>query len=157
MKKKALSPVIATLLLVLLTIVAVFILWGFIKTFINKNLEETNCFDYTDYVKVVNSEFSCYTSTNTSLQIERSFGEKEIEGIYVSITSGSSSSPYKLINGTAGAGVNNGATIILPSPGGSKTYNFDIPNGNLASITVILAGNKICDKILQYYNLDKCI
>jgi len=159
--KKAVSAVVASLLLVVITIIAVIMVWQFIKIqIIDKNIKESACYEYRDYVRVVGSDYTCYNITDTRLQIERSSDDKAIEGISVTISSEDSSKAYTLKNGTSTTGVkmNSGSyqdTIILPNLGESKTYLFSGIIGTSASITVITNG-KSCDVIRQNYDIEKC-
>jgi len=157
--KKGVSAVIATLLLVVITIIATLMVWQFVKKqIIDKNIEESSCFEYRDYVRISDSVNTCYNDTNTKIQIERSLEDKNIDGIALTISSGDTQKSYQLKNNTQVDGVtmNSGSkTIILPVAGEAKTYVFNIPKGNLASITVIING-KACDQIRQSSNIDPC-
>lgn len=60
--KKGISPVIATVLLLLLTIVAVSILTYFVVPFLNGNLENSgDCFDLLNKVSLEENSYTCYT------------------------------------------------------------------------------------------------
>jgi flagellin-like protein len=159
MNKKAVSAVIATLLLVVITIIATIVVWQFVKVqIIEKNIEASSCFDYRDYVRVIDSEFTCYNENETKINIERSTEEKTIEGISITISSGASSKSYDLknnINITGVAMYSGENIIIIPNKGESETYVFSGISGNLASITVIING-KSCDSIRQNYNIESC-
>jgi flagellin-like protein len=159
--KKGVSAVIATLLLVVITIVAVVMVWQFVKKqVIDKNMEEASCSDYREYITILQTDFSCYDTTNdlTKLEIRRSFEAKDIEGISVSISSGDSSEAYELKEGNTEDGVkmyDGSNTIVLPQKGGSKTYIFNGIAGNIVTIAPIVNG-KSCDMVRESYTIDEC-
>ena len=60
-KKKGISEVVATMLLVLLAVLGVTIIAGFVVPYIKDNLSSTGCFKARDYYKFDNSfGFNCY-------------------------------------------------------------------------------------------------
>src|SRR3989338_10500321 len=63
-EKRGLSPVIATVLLIMITISAAAILTPVILNFVKKNTEKTECVPYTDYFKFEESvggkRYNCY-------------------------------------------------------------------------------------------------
>lgn len=62
--KKGISPVIATVLLLLLTIVSVSILTYFVVPFLNGNLKGSgDCFDLLNKVELEENAYTCYTYT----------------------------------------------------------------------------------------------
>jgi len=157
-EKKGISPVVATILLVLITFMAIGIIWAFIKPMVEDSLEEGgSCFKLRDNAEVVDSEFTCNSLSNTKLMIRRSFEEVEINGFIVSITFGASSETYKLENGTETAGVkmfNENLKIKIPQPGGSETYVFEKQEGTRADLAVITTTGKICS--MGSYKIPEC-
>jgi len=135
-------------LLVLITFMAIGIIWAFIKPMVEESLEEGGtCFEMRDSAEIVDSDFTCYNSSTTSLMIRRSFEEFEINGFMVGITFGASSETYSLKNGVSTSGVNmfNGSAIIkIPQSGGSETYVFNKGVGEKADLAVITKTGKTC-------------
>ena len=64
--KRGLSQVVATLLLVLVTISAITLIFGYVVPFVRESLSSTSCIKYRDYF-VFDDEFSynCYSSDGT--------------------------------------------------------------------------------------------
>ncbi|MEM3405763.1 MAG: archaellin/type IV pilin N-terminal domain-containing protein [Candidatus Pacearchaeota archaeon] len=156
--KRAISPVIATLLLVVITIIATLTLGKFVKEIINKDIGKSSCYEYMDYINILDSEYTCSNSTSTLIQIERGSDQKEIDGIYISLSSGASSKGYELKNGTNLNGVkmyDGSSTIVLPERGEALTYIFSLGNVSYSTITVMING-KTCDITSQSYNIKKC-
>lgn len=140
--KKGVSPIIATVLLIMITIVAVGIIAGFVIPMVKEKLKQgKSCFELAEYFKIIESDYSCYTATETKLMIERGMGDFEVDGFVASIFSGSSAKPYRI-------------TEDLPEAGGAKTYVFDIELGKQAEISTITSEGVICSAIL--YKLPEC-
>ena len=81
--KKAISAVVATVLIILITVAAVTIMWAAIIPMIRENVEgSSECFDASAALSVM-SDYSCYNSTsgNVSIQVSRGTGEFELEKI----------------------------------------------------------------------------
>ena len=97
--KRGLSAVVSAVLLILITFMAIGLIWAFIKPVVESGLEdEGSCFELRDYAKIAESELSCYnkTSGHTQLMIERGFENIEIRGFVVSILAGGDSKTYKV-------------------------------------------------------------
>ena len=101
-EKRGISPVIATILIILITIAAFMILATIIIPWAKQSLSKTNCLDIVGKLAVVeDSIYSCYNSDNNkvNLMIERGFAENaEINGIAVSLIGESGSKVFKLKN-----------------------------------------------------------
>jgi flagellin-like protein len=154
--KKSVSPVIATIMLVLVTFMAVVIVVGIIRPMVRENLERgKTCFELRDYVSIVDSEYTCYNFTHTQLMIERGMEDVEIKGFAVGLFSGGSSERYDLEEGNFPAGVSMiGGNIKLPESGEAKTYIFEIGNTTLAEIAVIQKNKNICNAVS--YSIPRC-
>ncbi len=161
MKKKGISPVVATILLVLITVIAVVTVANFIIPLVKENLEQgKSCFELREYISVIDSnEFSCYSDTEVKLMLKRKIDNITIKGIAVSIVSEGSSKRFDLISGRVdevkmlnknGEKVEN---IVLPLPGESKTYIFN-KSGEKAEIAVIKQNEELCES--ESYNLPQC-
>src|SRR3989344_4873581 len=134
-KKKGLSAVIATVGLLLMTIVAVTILIAFIVPFVRNNLDEsTACLDYGEYFFFNEKfNFNCYEIGGTqkvyylsvgAKTVENSTG-KEVEGFKLVFYSNDMSSTKDVTTGDSPVTFNGGIymlnneteTIKIPNPG----------------------------------------
>ncbi len=161
MKKRGISPIIATILLVLLSFAAIGILWGLIKPMIQGGLSEgKSCFELRDYVEIIASKYTCTNSSGTMLMIKRGLENVSIKGFAISIYSEGSSKTFKLENkdyngeikmwdGTSW--INN---VIIPPAGEARSYKFNIGNAEEVSIAIINKNGKICDS--SSYDLPDC-
>lgn len=159
--KRGISGVVVAVLLVLITFVAIAMVWAFILPMVRENLEEgESCFDLRDNAEIVESEtYTCYDSSKTNLMIRREFEDIAIGGFVVSITSGGSSNVYELVNGKESepSGVimlSGGININMPEPGGAETYVFPV-SGNRAELGVVSSSGKICN--MGSFKIPQCL
>jgi hypothetical protein len=129
--KKALSTVIATVLLILLVTVATAVVWTFVKNIVNKDKldKEKSCFDVESSEKVtLNGYYTCYNQTSGEVQFSISIADADIDSLVVSILVGGNSRSFTLTNNITHnsdlkpyKGAYNGS-IILPVKNAGKTY-----------------------------------
>jgi len=86
--KKALSTVVATVLLILLTVVAVTVVWVFVNSFI-KNQTDASCYQVETNPGLVtlNEYYTCFNSTSDEVQFSINIGETEIDNLLISVLS----------------------------------------------------------------------
>jgi len=142
-------------LLVLITFMAIGIIWAFVKPMIYESLDEGGtCFELRDHAKIPESDFTCYneTSGNTILMIERGFEETEIRGFIVAILSEGESKTYDISVGTtANVKMYNPVTkgfdldVELPGLGEAKSYSFGNLKGTEAELVVVTKDDKKCE------------
>lgn len=172
-EKKGMSPVVATVLLVLLTISAVAIISNFLIPFTDKSLEGTECLNYKDYFTFdLSFDYNCYDAANkryifTIRASPDNSSSDKIEGFglrLVDLGSGSATNVkafrgvveasqenidfggIKMFNPDVGSG-----KIIIPSSGGRYSvlsYSYSSENDKYTNVEVypILKGEKICEK-----------
>ena len=130
--KKGLSTVIATLLMILLVMVATSIIWGSISKLVKDKTEKSkSCFDIGLSEKIrINEEYTCYNTEdalNKKVQFSITLGDIEIESLLISISAGGNSKSYTLTNSEVNVfglvnypdGSNN---VKLPPKNGGLTY-----------------------------------
>ena len=157
LKKRGVSPVIATVMIILITFVAVGVLWGFILPMVRQGLEEgASCFELRDYLTVVSGDYTCYDDTpQTKVMIERGLDNYTIQGITASITFEGESRRYdiKVVGSTSGVAMLGGGDVQLPNPGEARTYVFSGIKGERVELGVI-SGGTTCE--LGTYNIPRC-
>lgn len=148
---------IATVLILLLTIVAVTILASFIIPFVKDNTENTQeCFEVLGKLNFYETQFNCYltedfnpanvTRTGFSLRVDND----NVQGIRVSLLSGGSSDVIEIVNGATLDNVRMlnqtgfGQELVLPGNGEVRTY---VVQGvyEQAEAFAILSNGEICD------------
>lgn len=157
MNKKALSTIVATVLLILVTVTAVVFVASVIIPMVKNNLgEETSCFELRDYVKIEDLGYNCYNEKpikNTTISIKRGMENKSISGIVVSISSGAELKRFD-VPGSNEVKLLSREPAVIPNPGEAKTYVFDNIAGNKAILGVKLNSGKICE--IEEYEIVSC-
>lgn len=163
MYKRGLSAVIATVILILVTIIAVGIISSFIIPTVRDNLQQTgNCLDVVGKVEL-NPAFTCIgTSAGTfvdegELIVSVETGKIKIGGLIVVVSGNGASKNYKIENGPYAGGdismYRGSSNLILPGENEIKTYwisDIILPlNPTEVKIAPIMGGNQceISDKI----------
>ncbi len=156
--KKGLSSVIATVLLILITFLAIGLIVSFIIPMVKKNLGKSiSCFELIEYFKIVEGEYSCYTSENTMLMVDRGAEEYDVKGFAVSIITEGQSKRYDVAGGSIEnvKMLNGSETIEVPKPGEARSYVFGIGKGKGARISTIQKDDSICEP--EFYNIPACL
>ena len=125
-EKKGVSDVIATVLLILLTLTAIGVLATILIPFVQRSLEDSgSCLDSLESIEIVHED-SCYSTYNSETIIVIKAKNVEIEGLYLIVENPDSKS-FELINGKNYPSEITGSspTITLPQKGGGeKTYTI---------------------------------
>jgi hypothetical protein len=99
--KKALSTVVATVLLILLTVVAVTMVWVFVQNFIRNQTDDT-CYKVESYNEAVtlNEMYTCFNDTIGSeyLQFSINIKDVEIEELLISILAEGATRSFTITN-----------------------------------------------------------
>lgn len=150
-KRKGLSAIVSTLLLIFITIVAIVVVWEVINPFINKGLEGTgSCYKILDNVHL-NNDWTCYNSSSDQMQFSIELKESTLKGVLVSIVLGDYSRTFiinnesSLVENVSYLGEAPGE-ISLPSEEGAKTYVLNNVSTKPTSIEIAaISEKKQCD------------
>lgn len=112
--KKGISAIIATVLIILVTVAGVAIVGVAIQPFIKGLGGTSECFDATSQVTIL-EDYTCYdaSSNNVSVQVSRGSKDFDLVGIQVLISSGGNSNSFKIDEN-------------LPTIPGEKVYQIDL-------------------------------
>ena len=148
--KKGISAVVATVLIILITVAAVTIIWAAIIPMINNQLDQgTLCLDAVSQVTLVDEGYACYDDTTGAEQIKIhvSHGAKDfaLADIQVLVSSGGSTTSYLLVE-------DNLITGDLPGVNEEKVliFDYDVSDGvpdKVEIAPVVAVGNtrETCD------------
>ncbi len=159
MKKKGVSPVIATVLIVMITVMAVGILASFVIPMIEDMLEgSTSCFEVMDHIEIVDDiQYTCYNSSagaeETRVRVRRAMEDVDVDGIYVELdfeTYEIIEDPHPKVDMLDRDG--DEANAKLPKAG-ARTYIFDEVSERV-EVGIILPGGSICE--IEGKNLNEC-
>lgn len=162
LRKKGMSVVVASVLLILLTISAVTIVAKFLIPFTEDSLVSTECFEFRDHFSFDESfDYNCYDDTNDAyilsikVRSDNSSSEK-VEGIGFRLTGNGTGTSAIAIEGDSvstismlDSRIGNGK-IVIPKPTGrysALTYNYSSDESfERAEVYPVLKGGKICEK-----------
>jgi len=131
MNKKGVSPVVATVLLLVLTIVIGAVVFSVVLPFVNKSLGESkSCLDVFDSVEFPESKFNCVISGNPGMTgFSIKINKDEINGVKVALIDSSGNSDVFDIRKDAqypelkmAGAITFGDLLGFPTVGGQKTY-----------------------------------
>jgi flagellin-like protein len=102
-RKKGISAIVATVLIILITVAAVTIIWAAIIPMISNQLESgTTCLDAVSQVQILDQGYTCRNDTTgadrVSLQIKHGAKSFELADIQVLLSSGGTTTSYDLTN-----------------------------------------------------------
>ncbi len=142
-KKRGLSPVVATVLLLMITVAAVGIIAGYLIPFVKNNLRGTSCVKYIDYFKFDETfQYNCYDSMNyTAVSVrggDNSSLSEKIKGFNLIFSEEGAATSVRVISGESGKceedGISmldddcmppNDKVIIIPGAGEVQTYVYN--------------------------------
>ena len=164
-KKKGLSAVITTLLLVSLALILVGIVWAMVTNLVRTQIKSASCVDVTGKVSI-NNKYTCYNSTSHELQFSISMGDISVDSILVEVTSQGNSANFELPNASATV-----ANVVMypsmltnvkaPNKNSGSAYLFNVTAAGLTeapdSITVSpTLGTTQCGATDQLNQIDDC-
>jgi flagellin-like protein len=164
LRKKAQSQVIASVLLVLIVLVAAAIIMSFVVPFVQKQLSGSGCLDVMGYVQISDNEkYSCYDSSNNAIRVQVHIGDtEELQGVIIELRSADSKS-YEIIDNERLEGVSmySGNNVLeLPGRNEERTYLISsetrpdsiaiypkLKNGKTCESSDLLSNVQICTTI----------
>ncbi|PIN89576.1 hypothetical protein COU60_03120 [Candidatus Pacearchaeota archaeon CG10_big_fil_rev_8_21_14_0_10_34_76] len=170
--KRGISPIIATVLILLITFVAISILAVFVVPFVSESLEGSEeCFDILGHVTFDESPYNCNIGgtlgdgsegerTGFSVRV----GGEDISGLKIALYNEGSSEVVEFLNGTIGNTLSSKLRMLnglfsegleMPKKGGVRTY---VAEGLFEKIEVSarLKSGKTCD-LSDSIELNTCL
>lgn len=153
--KRGVSPVIATVLLLVLTLVSVSILAAFVVPFVNQSLKGSeSCLEIFGDLKFDETGYNCYATNPSSFEnrtgLSVQISDNKVVGFKTVMFLLGDSEPYDIKSGSKHENIRAlsgdfNQSLGVPSKGGVRTYVF---NGTYdrAYIYPILKSGKQCDE-----------
>ena len=150
--KKGISAIVATVLIILITVAAVTIIWAAIIPMISNQLESgTICLDAVSQVQLLDSGYTCVDATgnNISIQVKRGAKAFDLADIQVLISAGGTTTPISLVDDEG-----YDALTELPGPNEEKVFVIDtstiadkanINKVQIAPVVTVGATSEACD------------
>jgi len=145
MNKKAISAIVATVLIILITVAAVTIIWSVILPMISGNLEKGQiCLEASSSIYIKSGAYTCKNSTHVKVNVLRRADNVNLKEIILQVVHGGSTSSYT-INETMPS--KNGAKVyaIPITKIGSGIASTDITGLKIAPVLTTDSGDKLCD------------
>lgn len=145
--KKGISDIVATVLLVLITIAAIGVVYGTVMPLIRQSVETSQkCSELKVEVKT-EAGYTCYTAKEVQMQVARGTSDVNMTGLQLQISGEGTSKTLKLYGGVVSSDVRALANLtygqagILPGKNEMVTYaiNSSSPNVNMKSFEKVAA------------------
>jgi flagellin-like protein len=164
--KRGLSGVVATVILIAMTIVAVSILWVFIQGMFTEQLDSAkSCFDIFEKIKI-NSEYSCYDSSNNELRVLIELTNIKPDKLIISVSDDTGSKSFIIEDGITSENIkrfagNYNEEINLPAEHSGINYVFKLDSvgitKNPRSVRIApVIGGETCEIIDSNFNIVNC-
>ena len=164
MKKKGLSPVVATIAIILLTLGAVTFIAGFLVPYVKTQLNEgTECIDYREYFTFDDSfGFNCYEQSGanylTGLSVRAKSSSDRVSqgvgGFNLVFYEGAGTNRIKVENGGLSGNLvgeikmwNDTRALEIPEEGGVRTYvyNSSLKVSRVEILPFLKSNGRICE------------
>jgi len=160
--KKGISEVIATVLIVMLTVGAASILFVFVIPWVTTMLDDSKiCNDLQDSISIVGGAYTCYVSVpapvSTRVMIRINEGkDAEVAGFAVSLASSGSAKRYEIKNGEESSSgsvvvsmLDGNEMLTVPEVGGAETYVFTGVKAESVDVSPLTVNGKTCNPTTQ--------
>jgi hypothetical protein len=142
--KKGISAIVATVLLILVSVAAVVIVWGAVIPMINDQIDKgTLCLDAMGQITVGSDQrYTCWNnvsgSENLSLEIIRTAKEFALADIQVLVSSGGSTTSFSLVDDVTTLSPASMTPEDLPKVNEAKIFVIDVSgvSGDIDSIKI---------------------
>jgi hypothetical protein len=139
MNKKGVDAIVATVLIIMITVAAVAIVWMTVIPMIKDTANEgITCFDAQKSLEIVREGNSCYNATSAKVQIKRGVSDMNLTALTVTFIKDGSTVGVNTIDSTA-----------IPSVNGMEVYyNFSAGNATQASVAATIKvgqASKTCE------------
>lgn len=142
--KKAISGIVATVLMIALVLLAVGVVWGFVSNVLEGQTEQaSSCFEIIGKIEL-RDQYTCYDSSENELKFSISVGDVEIDDIRVTTTSEEGSESFLLSDVGEEISKNSG-----------KTFRKEMEKPDSIFIVPLIEGNS-CEKADTINSIPDC-
>ncbi|MDH3325002.1 MAG: hypothetical protein OEL89_05165 [Candidatus Peregrinibacteria bacterium] len=127
--KKGISAIVATVLIILITVAAVTIIWAAIIPMVNTQLDKGSiCLDAVSQVSLVDAGYTCKNQGNISIQIKHGAKDFNLADVQVLVSSGGSTFSYYLTDSVTTIVPADMDSTKLPSANEERVYVINTTN-----------------------------
>jgi hypothetical protein len=137
-KRKGVSVVVATVIMIVLVIAAIAIVWVVVTNIVEEGIEGSEaCFGIFDKVTIENG-YTCYNSSSEEFQFSINLGDIQVDEILVAVSSAGSTKSFNLGSNTQESYLKNyldesyGGTLQFPGKNAGRTYVLDMSSAGLS-------------------------
>lgn len=165
--KAGLSEVVTTLLIIVLSLVAIGVVWTFVSNLLHKQISSSeSCVGNIDKVKL-EPHYTCFESDSSgnpsAVRFSLSIGDIDVDKIIVSIASSNKIQSYTITNTPSSVGglkpipYSGSTQVVLPGKNSGATYNATGFTGEIDSIRIapVINGNQ-CDVSDSITQIEDC-
>lgn len=166
MKKKGVSAIVASVVMIALVIAIAGVVWVVISNLVSEQLSDAGtCLDVLGKVKI-NHEYTCYNSSSQELLISIGISDIEIEKIIVSVSGSGSSKSYEIGKTDEESSAElrtytGGDVVVLPGQNAGLTYRLNTGTEGLGkpdSFRIFpVLGGKQCDEADSVSGISSCL
>ena len=161
MNNKGISAVVTAIIMIVLVMAAILLVWGFVRTIIDENLEDAaSCSNLFNKVEI-NDLYTCYDTDTKNLSISIAVKDFELKELVMGVSQGGESVSYIITDELKSvSGLRNfqgGPEVQLPGENGAKVYI--IPNYPGFPDQIIIhpvVGGSQCEATDQTFEIDDC-
>lgn len=173
MNSRGFSTIIATILIILLTVIAAAMIAQVVIPFAKKNLyKSTECISYEHYFQFDNSlEWNCYNASTRQITVSITAQNDpalaaQVAGFKLALLGEGISKTVDVREGSSASTIRNfgkqsGSKLTIPHAGDTSTYIYDYGNDGVqyytgADIHTVLASGRLCEKPSGHVTLLDC-
>ena len=164
--KKGVSAIVATVLIILITVAAVTIIWAAIIPMVTDQLDKGSaCLEVTSQLSVGGSGYTCLNSTHLNVQVKTGSDVSTLQNLQFLVGEGGTTTSFNLFDaaGTLTEGISGVTT--LPGPNSASVYLLDLEileisaPDSIGIAPMITLGNAIesCDVAATFTPIPACI
>jgi len=162
MKKRGLSEVVSTIILIVLVVIAASVVWAVVNKMIKEQTKSSNCLDVFEKVYLDNL-YTCYNDTNNNLIFFIGIKDLDVDSVLVSVSGDSGYKSFEIPEKSAFTNlkmIDGSTNVELPGKNAGFSYKLDLGGLNIGkpySIEVApIIGGKQCEVSSSIKGIDNC-
>jgi flagellin-like protein len=165
MNKKAISGIVAAVIMIALVIAITGIVWVVVTNLVTEQLGQAGtCLDVLGKISI-NHQYTCYNATGGNFQFSLGIADVDVEKVLVSVSGGGTTKSYEITQESSTQNgltfYNGSANIWLPEKNEGFTYILDTEAEGLGKPDEVriypIIGGRQCDSSDSISQISSCI